>query len=199
MSEVSPNNDNGSPAPNPDVRPSVSPRVQGITPAWEPTEHLPLSEPPALETYVVDAARELPPNRGSMADTAERIGSAVGTAQRQVRRGLELVRRLPSSGSAHATHMEQEILDHAASTLHEIGEDVEDMRHQAAQRLDKWSEQAEESFEHLRSEISSALPRLREQARQLADQNPLQTIAAAAAVGFVLGAALRISRRSHRG
>lgn len=198
MSEVLPN-DQGSPDPK-SVRPSVSPRVQGITPAWEPAEHIPPTE--SLDPQVLEAARGLFLEQGdqsAMTGTAERIGSAVGTAQRQMRRGLELVRRLPSSGPAHATQMEQEILDRAASTLQEIGVEVDDIRRQAARRLDEWSEEAKQRFQQFRHEISTALPRLRERVRQYAEQKPLQTIGTIAGIGFALGVALRLRRRSHRG
>ncbi len=42
-----------------------------------------------------------------MTDTAERIGSAVGTAQRQMRRGLELVRQLPRR-ARHPGHADRQ-------------------------------------------------------------------------------------------
>lgn len=195
MSEVMPN-DQGSPDPNSEARPSVSPRVEGITPAWEPAERVPASEP--LDPQVVEAARGLFLEQGSrsgMTSTAERIGSAVGSAQRQVRRGLQLVRRLPSAGSEHAAQMEQEILDRAARTLQEMGVEAADVRHQAARRLDEWSGEAERRFQ----QACAALPRLRTQAQKFADEKPLRTIGVAAGVGFVLGVALRIKRRSHRG
>ncbi len=199
MSEVLPGHDQGLPTPESDARPSVSPRVQGIAPAWEPAEPISQSEP--LDPHVVEAARGLflEPGRSGMAGTAELIGSAVGSAQRQVRRGLELVRNLPSSGASHASQVEHEILNHAASTLHELAEDVADIRHEAARRLDEWSEEIEERFQQLRREVSSALPRLRTGAQQFASRYPLQTIAAIAGVGFAFGMALRLNRRSHRG
>jgi ElaB/YqjD/DUF883 family membrane-anchored ribosome-binding protein len=199
MSEVLPN-DQGSPDPNSDVRPPVSPRVQGITPAWEPTEHIPSTEP--LDPQVVEAARGLfleQGGRSGITGTAERIGSAVGSAQRQMRRGLQLVRRIPASAPAHVAQMEQEILDRAATTLEEIGIEVDGIRQQAAHRLDEWSEEAEQLFQQCRDGISTALPRVREQARRYAEQKPLQTIGAIAGVGFALGVALRLTRRSHRG
>ncbi len=95
--------------------------------------------------------------------------------------------------------MEQEILDRAASTLQEIGTEVADIRHLAARRLDEWSEEAEQRFQQVRREMSTALPRIRARARQFTDQKPLQTIAAIAGVGFALGIALRLRKRSRRG
>ncbi len=199
MSEVLPN-DQGSSDSVSEARRSVSPRVEGVTSAWEPAEGVPPSE--SLDPKVVEAARGLfleQGGRNAMTGTAERIGSAVGSAQRQVRRGLQLVRRLPSSGSEHAAQMEQEVLDRAAKTLRDIGAEAADIRHQAARRLDEWSGEAEEQFQQFRRRMSAALPRLRAQAQKFADEKPLQTIGAAAGTCFVLGVALRIRRRSHRG
>lgn len=181
-------------APEPDARLHVSPPVQGIAPAWEPVEHVLPVQPPAIERHVIDAARGLPPepeDRSGISGTAERIGSAVGSAQRQVRRGLELV----SSGAAHLSQIERERLDRAASTLQEIGEEVAGMRRQAARRLDQWSAEVGGRLQRM----SSAPSRYRARAQQLAAQYPLQTIAAVAGVSFAAGVALRLSRRSRRG
>jgi len=196
MSEVSPN-DQGLPAPDSDAVPSVTSRVHGIAPAWEPAEYI-----SSLERSVFEDARRLSlehADRSGMAGTAERVGTAVGSAQRQVRRGLELVRRLPASGAAHATQMEQEFLDRAASTIQDIGEGVADLRENAARHLDEWSEQADERMQKIRQEMNRALSRGRANAQRLADQYPLQTIAAIAGAGFALGVALRLGRRSRRG
>jgi ElaB/YqjD/DUF883 family membrane-anchored ribosome-binding protein len=160
---------------------------------------------------VIDAARGLslepevqsgmtePEVRNGMSGTAERIGSAVGSAHRQMRRGLELV----SSGAAHLSHIERDRLSRAASNLQEIrGEvsgEVEGIRHQAARRLDEWSAEAGERLQQIRREMSGAPSRLRARAQQFAAQYPLQTIAAIAGVSFAAGVALRLSRRSRHG
>jgi ElaB/YqjD/DUF883 family membrane-anchored ribosome-binding protein len=144
--------------------------------------------------------------RNGMTGTAERIGSVVGTAQRRVRRGLELVRRptggpivFPSSGGATATAAEgkaERVL--RRTQVVEEEEKVSELRRQSAQRMDEWSELAGERFQQLRRELSGALSHYRERAQQFGQMYPLQTIAAIAGVCFGLGVALRI-RRSHRG
>ncbi len=185
-------------APEADARLPVSPSVQGIAPAWEPAERFPLSETPALEPHVVEAARGLSIENGgnSMSGTAERIGSAVGSVHRQMRRGLELVRQVPSSGAARASRMEHDILDRATTILQEVGEEV---AHQASSRLDEWSVQAGERLQQIRREITIAPSRWRTRAQQFAARYPLQTIAAIAGASFVAGVMLRLNRRSHRG
>jgi len=182
-------------APEPGERLPISPSVQGMAPAWEPVEHI---STPAIERHVIEAARGLSleheyphEDRNGMTGAAERIGSAVGSAQRQVRRGLELV----SSGAAHLSHIERERLDRAASTLQDISGEATGIRHQAARQLDEWSAEAGERLQ----QMSSAPSRWRARTQQLAAQYPLQTIAAIAGVSFAAGVALRLSRRSHRG
>jgi hypothetical protein len=182
-------------APEPDARSRISPPVHGIAPAWEPIEHAPAIQPAPIERHVIDAARGLSlepdEHRSAMSGTAERIGSAVGSAQRQMRRGLELV----SSKAAHLSHEERQRLQNAASTLHDIGGEVDGIRH----HLGQWSAEAGERLVQIRSEISSAPSRWRARGQQFAAQYPLQTIAAIAGVSFAAGVALRLSRRSHRG
>jgi ElaB/YqjD/DUF883 family membrane-anchored ribosome-binding protein len=185
-------------APDSNAQRQVSHPAQGIAPAWEPIEVSPI-QPPVLERHVIEAARGLslePEIRSGAAErTAERIGSAVGSAQRQMRRGLELV----SSGAAHLSHVERESRHIAAGTLQDIGGEVSGIGQKAARGFDKWSELAEERIQQLRSDMSDAPSRLRARVQQAAAQYPLQTIAAIAGVSFAVGVALRLTRRSHRG
>jgi ElaB/YqjD/DUF883 family membrane-anchored ribosome-binding protein len=117
----------------------------------------------------------------TMAGAAERIGTAVGIAQREIWRGFELVR-----GTGKAAEAEQP--ENA----------FRQTRRQAAERLDEWSEQASERLQELKVHANSTLSRSRLRLRQLTDAYPLQTIAVVAAISFILGAALRM-RRSHHG
>jgi ElaB/YqjD/DUF883 family membrane-anchored ribosome-binding protein len=210
MSEALSDDAKNTPAPDPDAR-RVSP--PGFAPAWEPVD----SVQPPIERHVMEAARGLAfepddlavpsdaralvfefeehENRNRISGTAERIGTAVGSAQRQVRRGLQLV----SSGAAQLSHIERDGLHRATSTLHNIGGEVAGMGHQAARRLDEWSAEAGEHLQQFRREMSAAPSRWRARVQRAADQYPLQTIAAIAGVSFALGVALRLGRRSHRG
>jgi ElaB/YqjD/DUF883 family membrane-anchored ribosome-binding protein len=141
-----------------------------------------------------------------MTGTAERIGYAVGTCQRQMRRGLELVRRpgrgpivFPSTSAAErANQLVGEEAERAAHWAQRSSEEVVELRRQTAQKMDEWSEVAGERFQQFRRELSSALSLYRERTQQFAEEYPLQTIAAVAGACFAFGVALRI-RRSHRG
>jgi ElaB/YqjD/DUF883 family membrane-anchored ribosome-binding protein len=217
MLEALPNNTNDPDASEPEARSPVSPPVQGNAPAWEdPEEHATPSDPLPVQLTTGDVhghthglTLERGGRGGMMAGTAERIGSAVGACQRQVRRGLELVRRpnggtieFPSSGASstaeRANQLVREEAERASRWGQRSGDEVVEIRRQTAQKMDKWSEVAGERFQEFRRELSSAVSTYRERAQQLAEKYPLQTIAAIAGAGFALGVALRI-RRSYRG
>ncbi len=216
MLEALPKNTNDPGASEPEARSPVSPPVQGTAPVWEdPEAHATASDPHPLQLPAGDVHGDTHGltlergGRGRMADTAERIGSAVGACQRQVRRGLELVRRpnggtivFPSSGASstanRANQLVREKAERASRWGQRSGDEVVEIRRQTAQKMDEWSELAGEHIQAFRRELSSALSLYRERAQQLAEEYPLQTIAAIAGAGFVLGVALRI-RRSHRG
>jgi hypothetical protein len=189
-------------AHEPDPRLRASPPAQGMAPAWEPVDQTPPVQPPELERHIIEAARGLsfekkdqPEVRSGISGTAERIGSAVGSAQRQVRRGLTLV----SSRAAHLSQVERENLQRAASTMQGLGEEVAGIGQQAARRLDQWSADCGERLQRIRHEMASAPSRWRARGQQLAEQFPLQTIAIIAGISFAAGVALRLSRRSRRG
>lgn len=216
MLDALPNNTNDPSGSEPEARSPVSPPVQGTPPAWEdPEAHATASDPPPMQLPAGDVHGQTHGltlergGRGRMTDTAERIGSAVGACQRQVRRGLELVRRpnggtiaFPSSGASstaeRAKQLVREEVDRAARWGQHSGDEVVEIRRQTAQKMDEWSELAGERIQDFRRELSSALSPYRKRAQQFAEEYPLQTIAAIAGAGFALGVALRI-RRSHHG
>jgi len=202
-------------APDPDARYRGSP--PGFTPAWEPVEQSPSVSVPPIERHVMEAARGLSlepeeiearsgarvlafgfeenEGRNVISGTAERIGAAVGSAQRQVRRGLQLV----SSGAAQLSHIERDRLHRAADTLHGFGGEVVGVGRQTARRLDQWGGEAGEHLQQFCHEMSGVPSRWRARLQQTADRYPLQTIAAIAGVSFAVGVALRLGRRSRRG
>jgi hypothetical protein len=187
------------PEPDPRFRESLS---KGVAPAWEPLDQTPPIDPHSLEPYVIEAARGFslerefqPESRNGISGTAERIGNAVGSAQRQMRRGLTLV----SSGAARLSQIEHENLLRAAGACEELGGEFAGMGHKAARRLDEWSAEAGERLLRIRSDMLSASSNLRARGRHLAARYPLQTIAAIAGVSFAAGVALRLGRRSRRG
>ncbi len=205
MSEALPDDVQG--LPEPDARPPVAPPVQGTAPAFpDPSEQpLPIkSEIESEETAHVFSLEE--EGHTGMTGTAERIGAVMGSAQRQMRRGLELVRRPAGSQIAaitmdaeeRATQLAHIGMDRASQMIEDIGEEVSDAGRQAAYKLDEWSKEVGERFQKFRLEAKRKLATSRGRAQELGDTYPLQTIAAAAGVFFVLGVALRM-RRSHRG
>jgi hypothetical protein len=133
-----------------------------------------------------------------MAGTAERIGSAVGTAQREVRRRLELVRSQADESLAaaekRADKLAREDADLGSKMVQEIEEGVSRIRDAAAHNTANWLDMVEERVARLRVQASAALVDV----RKAADQFPLQTIAAIAGVCFAAGFALRF-RRPRRG
>jgi len=214
--------------PEAEARSPVAPPVQGTAPAWEDPSPAPSSEQLVLEARVRQALREAAMmqssepllaaaedakftveqgGRTAMQQTAGRIGHAVGTAEREVRRTLQLVRRptaieFPSNVSAaelaeRASRLAREGTERAARLMHGIETDATSASRQAAQKLEDWSERAEERFQQLRQQASTLFSRSRARARELADAYPLQVIAAVAGTCFVLGIALRIRRSNH--
>lgn len=136
--------------------------------------------------------------RNAMAETAGKIGAAVGNAQREVRRRLELVRR-PATPVVFPSAAAADLAERSARMMEEIDADVADVRRQAARKLEDWSGQAEERLVELRRQARTVLRRSTLRAQELAETYPLQTIAAIAGTFFLVGIALRFSRRSHRG
>jgi ElaB/YqjD/DUF883 family membrane-anchored ribosome-binding protein len=136
-----------------------------------------------------------------MADTAERIGRAAGTAHRQVRRGLELVR--PAAGTAspygyvlgsagRSNALENDEL--AARAMQSIEEELAEIRHEAAHRLGEISEVAAEGLLQVRERLHEAASR----SRRLITDYPVQTMAALASFCLVFGATLCLRGSSRR-
>ena len=229
MSDPLPEDTQGPVLPESEARSPVAPPVQGAAPAWEDPSPAPSSEQLVLEARARQALREaamqsseplLPAapedakfafeqnGRSAMQETAGRIGNAVGTAEREVRRKLQLVRRpttieFPSSATPaelaeRASRLAREGAERAARLMQGIEADAADVSRQAAHTLEDWSEQAEERLHRFRQQARALFSRSGIRARELADTYPLQTIAAIAGTCFVLGVALRI-RRSNRG
>lgn len=138
-------------------------RKTGDLPEFD-TYPAPAPEEPIVGTTPLD--HELPPVRSErLSATAERIGSAVGSAVGTMRRGLHVMPRR---------------VDEAKERLSETGEDLrEDIRAAATDLKDT-----------TRQRIFEA--RLR--TRRYVNENPLQVVGGAALAGFAVGVALRIWR-----
>jgi hypothetical protein len=147
-----------------------------------------------------------PGGRNAIA-TAQAIGSAMGTAQRQMRRGLELVQPLarrvglPFSGSTadqygQAGFLELEGPDLVSRMMRAFEDEVAETRRQAARRLDQLSGFAGERLQQFRGRVSDDFSRSRLRARQLSAEYPVPIAAALAGISFACGIAL--GRRSRR-
>jgi len=139
------------------------------------------------------------PDRSSLTGTAERIGNVVGTAQREMRRGINLVlqsttrtTRRPIAFPSAATAAETMALANQLALEGRAGRmgELED-------RLEEWKERANERFQEFRRRTRDAVARSRTRAQELAGAHPLQTIAVIAGVCFALGVALRLRRPRH--
>jgi len=122
--------------------------------------------------------------RKAIADTAERIGRAAGTAQRQVRRGMELVR--PSASTGGTSYNTRAMPDAEAKA-----------RHDDAHRTEL-SESAAERLRLLREQLQDAVSRSRQATRRMVTEHPMPTLAALAGLCVALGVGLRVSSSGHR-
>jgi hypothetical protein len=179
------------------IVPQPGARTPGSPPS-NPAKAVPVPTP-GLRGFTVQ-----PGGRNSIAGTAERIGSAVGAVQRQVRRGLELVRpaehhgRSPSSGNAGQFNpAEEERYDLAARMMQAIEAEVAEARRQAAHRPGHFSGVAAGRLQQFRDRLRDALSRSRLRTRRLAADYPVPTIVAIAGSCLAFGLTLRLwnSRR----
>ncbi len=124
--------------------------------------------------------------RKAIADTAERIGRAAGTAQRQVRRGMELVRPAASTGGGTPSYTGA-MPDAEAKA-----------RPGDAHRMGGLSEFAAERLLLLRQQLQDAVSRSRRATRRMVTEHPGPTLAALAGLCVALGVGLRVSRPGRR-
>lgn len=140
-----------------------------------------------------------PGGRNAIAGTAERIGRAAGSAHRQMRRGLELVRPSGSKGgrmpgytyavgsSGHSNALEKEQDEMAAPMMEE---EVAGTRGEAAQGLMEFSELAAEGLMAVREGLRDAVSRSRVAARRMVTEHPAQSVTALAGFCIAFGVTL---------
>ncbi len=126
-------------------------------------------EPPVLPG-TPPTFRELPPARNRLTYTAGTLGNSVGTAVRRARR---LPARLKVVGG-RATRIEP---------VETSGGTVDEIKEAAQEHLQDWRDSSRRSIYQLRRQV-----------HQLRNDYPVQTILAFGALGFVLGATLRVWR-----
>jgi hypothetical protein len=125
--------------------------------------------------------------RPAIAETAERLGRAAGTAERQVRRSLELVR--PAGGCFGQGHALPQEPDEMAA--HTVGDE-------AAHAFGGLSELTAAQVQRLREQLQDGVARSRMAARRLVSEHPVQTLAAVAGFCVALGVGLSVSGSRRR-
>lgn len=126
--------------------------------------------------------------RNAMAATAERLGKAAGTAGRQMRRGLELMRPPASqggtasytyavSGAGHSNALEKEQDELAGRVMEDA----------VAERVLRLGER-----------LQDAVARSLESTRRRVSEHPVQTIGALAGFCLAVGVGLRVSGSRRR-
>jgi hypothetical protein len=127
------------------------------------------SEPPILPG-TPPAFGELPPARNRFSYTAGSLGNSVGGAVRRMRR-LPVQLRIVGGRSSR-----KPIVESAPGT-------VDELKEAAQEHLDDW-----------RDSSRRAIYQFRRRAQEIRNEYPLHTVLAFGAVGFLVGATLRVWR-----
>jgi ElaB/YqjD/DUF883 family membrane-anchored ribosome-binding protein len=147
-------------------------------PAPAPEELAPESSVGASEPIGLSPARELPANttasharvNPALNQTAEKIGTLLGTAVR-------IVKSMPQQ-------------------LQAVPQNVSSMGERLRERSGELREDASEAARELRQNAQARMRQAQEQARQYAYEKPFHVIAGIAGLAFCVGVALRIWRPS---
>jgi ElaB/YqjD/DUF883 family membrane-anchored ribosome-binding protein len=147
------------------------------------------SDVPEFDTYPapVNAERELPPigqttpSSKALNATAEKIGSAVGSAVGTLRSASSRVKIMPQRGR---------------DSVGDMRERLGDMTEQLKERSQELTQNAREAAEEWKQTARDRIMQARRRARAFTHENPLQALAVAAAIGFAIGVGLRIWRWS---
>jgi ElaB/YqjD/DUF883 family membrane-anchored ribosome-binding protein len=118
---------------------------------------------------------------------AAQVGKVAGTAVAVFR---DARRRLQEPGEPRHDHLSE--LGATARTR------VWELRRETADHVEDWRRAALEKTAELRRQAKSRYEQARERAGQLGHDHPLQVVAVAGIIGFLIGASLRI-RRANRG
>ena len=131
--------------------------------------------------------RQLPPSSG--VEAAERVGERVG---RTVGVAVATVRDLPEKLGQMKGRL-QVVTDRGASTA---GQTASEWAERAGAKASELKENAKRVAQEQLRAAQDRLQSARAQARHVANEYPLQVIAAVAGVAFLLGIGLRIWRES---
>jgi hypothetical protein len=147
--------------------------------------------------------------RNAVAGAAERVGRFAGTAERQIRRSLELVRPVPVStggrissygyagGSVgHSNALEQDRDELGARMMENLEEEVATVRREAGHIFEELGELCEVAGERL-LQVRNRLHETISRSRRASAEHPVRTLAVLAGFCFAFGLTLRCGG-SHR-
>jgi ElaB/YqjD/DUF883 family membrane-anchored ribosome-binding protein len=164
--------------PNFDVYPGSPPRADRELPAH------------------ASQAREIR-NNTRLNDTAERIGTAAGTAVKgvqELRQRFEVIR---GRGAEAAGQRASEIADRATQLRDEALQRAAEWKDVAAARASELKDVAANRAVQLRDAAAERVRVVRARSQRLVNERPLQVIAGAAILGLIAGIALRLWRSNH--
>lgn len=151
-----------------------------------------------------DAPRALPEeaspaNNPRLNQTAENIGSAVGSTVREMKSRFRVVKGgAQESISSTTDDLKQRAGETVEQAKQRASEVVQQASNKASEVLDSAKERASAAMDTVRAKASESMQSARNRAAYLKEEYPMQVVMGAAAAGFVLGVALRIWR-SNRG
>ncbi len=173
-------------------------------PPVSPERELPVADLSTTEQLIVTEAQ---PSNPRLNQTAEAVGSAVGSAVRRVDKVRERFNVIRGKAEETAAARSEELKRAAEEWKQAAEEKAQDVKTRAAEAIEEIRAKASERFEDARWRASEKLQEAKwaaqdgmENARQrvkhLANERPLQVIAGAAVAGFAIGVALRTWRSS---
>lgn len=150
---------------------------------------LPRDVPPALPEEAS------PANNPRLNQTAENIGTAVGSTVREMKSRFRVVKGGAQESISSTT---EDLKQRAGETVEQVkqraSEAVQQASSKASEVLDAAKQRASAAMDTARTKVSDSMQAARNRAAYLRDEYPLQVVMGAAAAGFVLGVVLRIWR-----
>ena len=136
-----------------------------------------------------------PASNPRLNQTAETIGSAMGTTVRELKSRFQVVKGgAAESASSTAAEWKQRAGDTVDQVKKSASEAVQSATNKASEVFDSARQRASEAVANARSKAAQKAEVARRRASYYADEYPVHVALGAAAAGFALGVALRIWR-----
>lgn len=140
-----------------------------------------------------------PANNPRLNQTAESIGTAVGSTVREMKSRFRVVKGGAQESIWSTTDdLKQRAGETVEQAKQRASEAVQQASSKASEVLDNAKERASAAMDTARAKASESMQAARNRAAYLKEEYPMQVVMGAAAAGFVLGVVLRIWR-SNRG